>query len=51
MLRIGSMIAADTSPSMRTRETASDRSVEWLENVCWRLRKPVTVNTIELTEV
>lgn len=50
-LRIGSRIAADTSPSMRTRGTGSDRSAECLENVCWRLRKAVTVNMIELVEV
>ena len=38
-------------PSRRTSETATDRSAECLENVCWRLRKPVTVITIELVEV
>jgi len=49
--RIGSSIAADTSPSMHTSETVYDRSAECLENVCWRRKKPVTVNAIELVEV
>jgi len=48
--RIGSWIPADTSPSMRTSEPASDRSAECPENVCWGPRKPATVNTIELVE-
>jgi len=50
MARIGSWIPADTSPSMRTSEPASDQSAECLQNVCWGLRKPATVTTIELVE-
>jgi hypothetical protein len=53
MLRIGSRIAADISRLCEPsgRGMGSDRSTEGLENVCWRLRKAVTVNIIELVEV
>ena len=50
MARIGSWIPGDTSQSMRTSEPASERSAECLQNVCWGLRKPATVTTIELVE-